>query len=79
MTVTPAATAWHELMTVQEVASVLRVSKMTVYRLVHDRKFDYPDPDSPGEVIPGTTRAGRSFRVRSAALDAYLRGSAVIT
>lgn len=49
-------------MTVAEVASVMRVSKMTVYRLVH-----------AGE-LPAV-RVGRSFRVPEDAVHAYLRQS----
>jgi len=49
-------------LTVVEVADVMRVSKMTVYRLLHS-----------GE-LPGV-RVGRSFRVPQDALDAYLRSS----
>lgn len=49
-------------MTVAEVASVMRVSKMTVYRLVHS-----------GE-LPAV-RVGRSFRVPEKAVHEYLRES----
>ncbi|MBC9956341.1 helix-turn-helix domain-containing protein [Yimella sp. cx-51] len=49
-------------MTVAEVATIMRVSKMTVYRLVHS-----------GE-LPAV-RVGRSFRVPQDAVDAYLRQS----
>ena len=49
-------------LTVAEVASVMRVSKMTVYRLVH-----------AGE-LPAV-RVGRSFRVPEDAVDEYLRRS----
>jgi excisionase family DNA binding protein len=52
-------------LTVEEVAEVMRVSKMTVYRLLHS-----------GE-LPGV-RVGRSFRVPQDALDAYLRSSATV-
>ncbi len=51
-------------LTVVEVAEVMRVSKMTVYRLLHS-----------GE-LPGV-RVGRSFRVPADALDAYLRSPVV--
>lgn len=51
-----------DFMTVAEVAAIMRVSKMTVYRLVH-----------AGE-LPAV-RVGRSFRVPSAAVDEYLRQS----
>ncbi|MBN9374467.1 MAG: helix-turn-helix domain-containing protein [Cellulomonas sp.] len=52
-------------LTVEEVAAVMRVSKMTVYRLLHS-----------GE-LPGV-RVGRSFRVPQDALDAYLRSSSTV-
>ena len=50
--------------TVAEVAAVMRVSKMTVYRLVH------------GGELPAV-RVGRSFRVPEQAVHAYLRDSFV--
>ena len=46
-------------LTVAEVASIMRVSKMTVYRLVHG-----------GEL--SAVRVGRSFRVPEPAVRAYL-------
>lgn len=49
-------------MTVAEVAAVMRVSKMTVYRLVHS-----------GE-LP-SVRVGRSFRVPKQAVGDYLEDS----
>ena len=49
-------------LTVQEVAAVMRVSKMTVYRLVHS-----------GELA--SVRVGRSFRVPERAVHDYLRGA----
>lgn len=48
-----------QFLTVAEVAEVMRVSKMTVYRLVHS-----------GE-LPAV-RVGKSYRVPQQALDAYL-------
>jgi excisionase family DNA binding protein len=53
-------------LTVAEVAAIMRVSKMTVYRLVHS-----------GEMP--AVRVGRSFRVPESAVDDYLRGSFVDT
>ena len=53
-------------LTVAEVAAIMRVSKMTVYRLVH-----------AGE-LPAV-RVGRSFRVPERAVDDYLRHSYVDT
>ena len=49
-----------KFLTVAEVATVMRVSKMTVYRLVHS-----------GE-LPAV-RVGRSFRVPERAVHDYLR------
>jgi excisionase family DNA binding protein len=49
-------------LTVAEVAAAMRVSKMTVYRLVHSG--DLP-----------AARVGRSFRVPEDAVDEYLRKS----
>jgi excisionase family DNA binding protein len=51
-----------KFLTVAEVAAVMRVSKMTVYRLVHS-----------GE-LPAV-RVGRSFRVPEKAVHDYLRHS----
>ena len=51
-------------LTVAEVADVMRVSKMTVYRLIH-----------AGEMP--AVRVGRSFRVPQDALDLYLASSNV--
>lgn len=49
-------------MTVSEVADLLRVSKMTVYRMVHS-----------GEIF--SVRFGKSFRLPKRSVDQYLRGS----
>ncbi len=51
-----------KFLTVAEVAAVMRVSKMTVYRLVHS-----------GE-LPAV-RVGRSFRVSEEDVNEYLRTS----
>ena len=51
-----------KFLTVAEVASIMRVSKMTVYRLVHS-----------GE-LPAV-RVGRSFRVPEKAVHSYLEGA----
>ena len=51
-----------KFLTVAEVAAMMRVSKMTVYRLVHN-----------GE-LPAV-RVGRSFRVQEKDVDEYLRKS----
>ena len=51
-----------KFLTVAEVAAVMRVSKMTVYRLVHS-----------GELA--SVRVGRSFRVPERAVNEYLRGA----
>ena len=55
-----------KFLTVAEVASAMRVSKMTVYRLVH------------GGELPAV-RVGRSFRVPEQAVHDYLRDSFVET
>ena len=49
-------------LTVAEVAALMRVSKMTVYRLVH-----------AGDLA--SVRVGRSFRVPERAVHDYLRGA----
>jgi excisionase family DNA binding protein len=49
-----------KFLTVAEVATLMRVSKMTVYRLVHS-----------GELT--AVRVGRSFRVPEHAVHQYLR------
>lgn len=46
-------------LTVQEVADLMRVSTMTVYRLI-----------KAGDLR--STRVGRSYRLRAAEVDAYL-------
>jgi excisionase family DNA binding protein len=56
------ALAEVKFLTVAEVASVMRVSKMTVYRMVH-----------AGE-LPAV-RVGRSFRVPEKAVHDYLRAA----
>lgn len=53
-------------LTVAEVASIMRVSKMTVYRMVHNG--DLP-----------AVRVGRSFRVPEDAVNSYLESSFVDT
>jgi excisionase family DNA binding protein len=47
-------------LTVAEVAAIMRVSKMTVYRLVHSGELE-------------AIRVGRSFRVPEQAVNGYLR------
>lgn len=51
-----------KFLTVAEVAAMMRVSKMTVYRLVH------------GGNLPAV-RVGRSFRVQESDVDEYIRKS----
>ena len=48
-------------MTVAEVAAELRVSVMTIYRLIASRR------------LPAMLIGEKSYRVRRAAVDAYLR------
>lgn len=67
MSTTPdRAFAEVSFLTVAEVAAMMRVSKMTVYRLVHNG-------DMPA------VRVGRSFRVPEQAVHDYLRDSFVET
>jgi excisionase family DNA binding protein len=47
-------------LTVAEVAALMRVSKMSVYRLIHAGELE-------------AVRFGRSFRVPEAAVNTYLR------
>ena len=54
------ANQWPEFLVVSEVAAILRVSKMTVYRLLHNGDLE-------------STRVGRSFRVPEQAVHDYLR------
>jgi excisionase family DNA binding protein len=49
-------------LTVAEVAAVMRVSKMTVYRMVHAAELP-------------AVRVGRSFRVPEQAVHDYLRAA----
>lgn len=65
--------AWPEYLNVPEVAEVLRVSKMTVYRMIHRGDFGPVGADGESPVI----RTGRSFRITSKSLGAYLRATAV--
>ena len=53
-------------LTVAEVATIMRVSKMTVYRLVHSGELE-------------AIRVGRSFRVPEQAVNQYLRAAFVST
>ncbi|MCU1622646.1 MAG: uncharacterized protein JWL79_1491 [Frankiales bacterium] len=55
-----------KFLTVAEVAALMRVSRMTVYRLVH-----------AGDLA--SVRVGRSFRVPEHAVHAYLRGAFDVT
>ncbi len=48
--------------TVAEVATLVRLSKMSVYRLIHSGQLE-------------AVQFGRSFRVSEKALNAYLEGS----
>lgn len=51
-----------KFLTVAEVASIMRVSKMSVYRLIHAGQLE-------------AVRFGRSFRVPEKGVHDYLRGS----
>ncbi|MDT4937354.1 MAG: hypothetical protein QOG80_1025 [Pseudonocardiales bacterium] len=56
------ALAEVRFLTVAEVAGVMRVSKMTVYRMVHSAELP-------------AVRVGRSFRVPERAVHDYLRAA----
>lgn len=56
--------AGHQLLTVREVADAMRVSTMTVYRLI-----------KAGDL--GAIRVGRHFRIRDEDLTAYLDAQTV--
>jgi excisionase family DNA binding protein len=60
--VSPADMSEAKFLTIAEVAAMMRVSKMTVYRLVHS------------EELPAV-RVGRSFRVTEDDVNEYLRKS----
>lgn len=47
------------LLTVREVATIMRVSNMTVYRLIRDGSLP-------------ATRVGKNFRIRNADVGSYL-------
>ena len=49
----------HELLTVNEVADLLRVSNMTVYRLIKSNDL-------------GSVRVGKSYRIRRDDIDRFL-------
>lgn len=51
---------WPELLTVKEVAQILRVSTMTVYRLVREGELE-------------STRVGRCFRIHAESVRQYLK------
>ena len=57
---------WPELLTVAEVATALRCSKMTVYRLCRS------EDGNPLRAI----RVGRGFRIPADGLRAYLKAAA---
>lgn len=50
----------ERLLTVSEVASAMRVSNMTVYRLI-----------KAGQI--GAIRVGKNYRIRASEVDRYLR------
>ncbi|HEY0932709.1 MAG TPA: helix-turn-helix domain-containing protein [Trebonia sp.] len=54
-----------KFLTIYEVAAIVRLSKMSVYRLVHSGQLD-------------AVRVGRSFRVPEQAVVSYLRGAAFV-
>jgi len=58
----PASLSAIRFLKVTEVAALLRVSRMSVYRLIHAGELE-------------AVRFGRSFRVPEHAVDAYLKES----
>jgi excisionase family DNA binding protein len=60
---TPSLLSDVKFLTIYEVAVIMRLSKMSVYRLVHSGELE-------------TVRVGRSFRVPEQAVASYLRGAA---
>ena len=56
----PSGSSTPKFLTVAEVAETLRVSRMSVYRLIHSGTLE-------------AVQFGRSFRVSQAALDEYLK------
>lgn len=52
-------------LTVQEVARIFRVSKMTVYRMVHDGSLK-------------AIRVGRSYRILRSSFEEYVRQEATL-
>jgi excisionase family DNA binding protein len=52
-----------KFLTIREVAVLVRLSKMSVYRLVHSGELD-------------AVRVGRSFRIPEQSVASYLRGAA---
>ncbi len=58
----PGSLSGVRFLTVAEVAALMRVSKMSVYRMIHAGELE-------------AVRFGRSFRVPEKAVHEYLRGS----
>jgi excisionase family DNA binding protein len=58
--VTPITGSTPKFLTVAEVADTLRVSRMSVYRLIHGGQLE-------------AVQFGRSFRISEGALEAYLK------
>lgn len=54
----------HRLLTVREVATAMRVSTMTVYRLIRDGQLP-------------AIRVGKHFRIRATDVDAFLAARVV--
>ena len=59
---TPGTLSDMKFLTIYEVAVIVRLSKMSVYRLVHSGELE-------------AVRVGRSFRVPEQAVISYLRGA----
>ena len=60
---TPGLLSDVKFLPIHEVAVIMRLSKMSVYRLVHSGELE-------------AVRVGRSFRIPEQAVASYLRGAA---
>jgi excisionase family DNA binding protein len=65
MTVTQEPGTWPDFLTVPEAAAVLRISKMTVYRMIHRGDLE-------------SIRVGRSFRITSQSLSRVVREGTLV-
>jgi len=59
------STTWSDVkfLTIYEIATMMRISKMSAYRLIHSGELE-------------AIRVGRSYRVPEQAVISYMRGAA---